>query len=90
HLTVATMSDSRVLSLFTETLKEIFDARAWMALWPAEERRHVLKVHRAIADAIFERRGNDAESLMRSHMLEYRDRLIRENPAVLKERVTWM
>ena len=57
HKTVAAMSGNPVLNLMSSSLEEIFRDQVSGLLSPKDERKHVLEVHTAIADAIAARRG---------------------------------
>lgn len=89
HLGLGEMAGTRVLSLMSQVLKEVFDSRVWMALWEIEDRAQVRDDHREIAAAVIDGRAGDAETLMAEHMKRFEDRLHRRNPASVREPVAW-
>ncbi|RBY83701.1 FadR family transcriptional regulator [Geodermatophilus sp. TF02-6] len=89
HKTVASMSGNPILNLFCVSLEEIFRDQVSGLLSPDEERRHVLEVHAAIADAIAEGEAERAERLMREHMQEYADWVHQQHPRLVEEVIDW-
>lgn len=89
HRTVAAMSGNPILNLFSASLEEIFRDQVNGMLSPKEDRRHVLEVHAAIADAIAEGKADEAERLMHQHMQEYADWVHQRNPRVVDEVIDW-
>lgn len=89
HATVASISGNNVLDLLGEALKEVYDSKIRATLMPKRRRVEVRDIHRAIGEAIIDGRGEDAERLMREHMLEYAALSVRRNPALLDEVVVW-
>lgn len=89
HGTVASMSGNPILNLFSAALEEIFRDQVSGMLSPREDRQHVLEVHAAIADAIAEGKGEEAERLMREHMEEYADWVHQRNPRVVDDVIDW-
>jgi len=89
HKGVATMSGNAVLNLMSASLEDIFRDQVRGILSPADERRGVLAVHSAIADAIADGRADDAEKLMREHMQQYADWVQNLHPNLLDTVVDW-
>jgi GntR family transcriptional repressor for pyruvate dehydrogenase complex len=89
HRAVASMSGNPVLNLISVSLEDIFRDQVSGALSPREERRRVLEVHRAIADAIAVGDADRAEQLMREHMQRYADRLRQRHPQLLDRVIDW-
>ncbi len=89
HATVASISGNRVLDLMGEALKEVYDSKVRAAVMAKRLRSDVREAHRAIADAICEGRGDDAERLMREHMVQYGNWARRRDPRVFDETVVW-
>jgi DNA-binding FadR family transcriptional regulator len=89
HQGIAAMSGNPVLNLVSASLEDIFRDQVSGLLSPNDQRKRVLKVHRAIADAIAEGRAADAEQLMREHMQEYADWVRKGHPQIMDSVVDW-
>ncbi|SEO54559.1 FadR/GntR family transcriptional regulator [Trujillonella endophytica] len=89
HLTVAAMSGNPVLNLISASLEGIFRDQVNGLLSPADDRRHVLEVHTAIADAISSGDADAAEKLMREHMQEYADWVEQRHPQLVDAIIDW-
>lgn len=89
HKSVAAMSGNSVLNLLSASLEDIFRDQVSGILSPPGERRDVLAVHAAIADAIADGRAEDAETLMREHMQQYADWVHIRHPNLLDAVVDW-
>lgn len=89
HKTVASMSGNPVMNLFAMSLEDIFHEHVRGMLFPKNKRRHVLKVHQEIAEAIVEGRSEEAERLMREHMEDYADYVGKRYPQLMDEVVDW-
>ena len=89
HKTVASMSDNPVLNLMAMSLEDIFQDQISGVLFPKSKRRQVLTVHEDIAQAIGEGRADDAEKLMRQHMLEYAEYVRKRKGPLMDEVVDW-
>ena len=89
HATVASISGNRVLDLMGEALKEVYDSKVPAAVMAKRQRPEVREAHREIANAIFEGRGDDAERLMRDHMVQYGGWARRRNPSLFQDPVIW-
>jgi GntR family transcriptional regulator, transcriptional repressor for pyruvate dehydrogenase complex len=89
HKGVAAMSGNSVLNLLSASLEDIFRDQVSGILSPADERRDVLAVHAAIAEAIANGRADDAEKLMREHMQQYADWVQTRHPNLLDTVVDW-
>jgi GntR family transcriptional repressor for pyruvate dehydrogenase complex len=85
HRLVASMSDNRILNLFSHSLEDIFHDRVSGMLFPASRREKVVEVHAAIARAIARGEAAKAERLMRDHMLEYAKYVERRYPKLMDE-----
>lgn len=89
HRQVAAMAGNRILSLISHSIEDIFHERVVGMLFPPERRDDVVKAHDAIADAIAAGDGNEAERLMRDHMVEYARYVEARHPALMDEVVMW-
>jgi GntR family transcriptional regulator, transcriptional repressor for pyruvate dehydrogenase complex len=89
HKGVATMSGNSVLNLMSASLEDIFRDQVSGILSPPDERRDVLAVHAAIADAIAKGKADKAEKLMVEHMQQYADWVQTRHPHLLDEVVDW-
>jgi GntR family transcriptional repressor for pyruvate dehydrogenase complex len=89
HKGVAAMSGNSVLNLLSASLEDIFRDQVSGILSPEDERRDVLAVHAAIAEAIANGRADDAEKLMREHMQQYADWVQTRHPNLLDTVVDW-
>jgi DNA-binding FadR family transcriptional regulator len=89
HKTVAAMSGNPVLNLLSSSLEEIFRDQVSGLLSPKDERKHVLEVHTAIADAIAQGDEDGAERLMREHMQEYADWVDQGHPQLVDAIIDW-
>jgi len=89
HRLVASMSDNRILNLFSHSLEDIFHDRVSGMLFPVSRREKVVEVHAAIARAIARGEAARAERLMREHMLEYAKYVERRHPELMDEVVDW-
>jgi GntR family transcriptional regulator, transcriptional repressor for pyruvate dehydrogenase complex len=89
HRGVAAMSGNSVLNLLSASLEDVFRDQVSGILSPANERRDVLSMHAAIADAIADGKADEAEQLMREHMQRYADRVQALVPNPLDAIVDW-
>lgn len=89
HKSVAAMSGNAVLNLMSASLEDIFRDQVSGILSPADERRDVLTVHAAIADAIANGNADEAERLMVLHMQQYADWVQSLHPHLLNTVVDW-
>jgi GntR family transcriptional regulator, transcriptional repressor for pyruvate dehydrogenase complex len=89
HRGVASMSGNPVLNLLSVSLEDIFRDQVSSVLSPKEERRHVLEVHQAIADAIAAGDADQAEQLMHDHMQQYADWVRQQHPQLLDQVIDW-
>lgn len=89
HTTVAGMSGNRVMDLLGEMLKEVYDGRIRSGLMPRRQRERVVAVHRAIGEAVLAGDADEAERLMREHMVEFCNLAKAREPGVLDDRVIW-
>ena len=89
HLTVAAMSGNPVLNLMSTSLEGIFRDQVTSLLSPADDRRDVLVVHTAIADAIGRGDADAAEKLMREHMQQYADWVEQRHPQLVDAIIDW-
>ena len=89
HGVVAGLSGNGVLDLFGRCLKEIFTTRVMASHQPAARWRHVKAEHEAIAQAILAGDADQAESLMRTHMLEFAASFKRRYAGLLDEIISW-
>lgn len=89
HRQVAAMSGNRILSLISHAIEDIFHERVVGLLFPPDRRDDVVQAHDAIAKAIAAGDGDEAEQLMRDHMVEYVHYVQTLHPALMDEVVTW-
>lgn len=89
HSTVAGISGNHALDLLGQSLKATYDLYVPARMMPVADRADVRSVHTAIADAIFEGRGADAERLMREHLRAAAAATAQLHPGLLDERVEW-
>lgn len=89
HVTIATMSGNTLLNLLGLSLKDIYRDWATSTITPLKMRSHVLAVHRGIADAIIAGDGDQADRLMRDHMIYFADRSGHLNADSVDDRVAW-
>lgn len=89
HWQIGSMTGNRILNLLTHALEDIFHARVKGLLFPPEKRNEVVEAHNAIARAIADGDGHNAERLMRDHMEEYVRYVEQRHPALIDEIVTW-
>ncbi|RFU19538.1 FadR/GntR family transcriptional regulator [Geodermatophilus marinus] len=89
HRGVASMSGNPVLNLLSVSLEDIFRDQVTGLLSPKDERRHVLEVHAAIAQAIADGDAEAAERLMHDHMQEYADWVRKKHPQLMDQVIDW-
>ncbi|NLU72681.1 FadR family transcriptional regulator [Streptomyces sp. HNM0575] len=89
HGVVAGMSGNGVLDLFGRALKEVYTERVIAAERPPARWAEVRREHEAVAQAIFDGNGADAEELMRAHMLELSAGFERNYAALHAEIIGW-
>lgn len=89
HRMVAQMSQNSIMFLFSHALEDIFQDRVQSMPWPASHREQVRVAHVQVAEAIADRRADDAERLMREHMASYLSFLQGSYPGLLDEVVDW-
>lgn len=89
HHLVAAMSGNRMLSLFSESLSEIFRDRVSGILFPKTRRKGVIATHAAIAKAIDEGQPDEAQQLMYEHMEQYVAYVKRGYSMLINEVVDW-
>ena len=89
HRQIASMSGNKVLNLISHAIEDIFHERVAGLLFPPDQRGHVVEAHDAIARAISEGKSEDAERLMRDHMVEYARYVEARHPALIDEVVAW-
>jgi GntR family transcriptional regulator, transcriptional repressor for pyruvate dehydrogenase complex len=89
HHLVAAMSGNRMLSLFSESLSEIFRDRMSGFLFPKSRRKEVIATHASIAKAIEEGQPDEARRLMYEHMEQYVAYVKRGYSTLMNEVVDW-
>lgn len=89
HGLVAHMAGNRVLTLIGSSFEEIFSVYSTDNLGP-EENRKAVRMHERIAEALFDRDGNRAETLMRDHLTASNKDLNRRHAALFDSIVDWL
>jgi GntR family transcriptional regulator, transcriptional repressor for pyruvate dehydrogenase complex len=89
HGVVAGLSGNRVLDLFGEALKDVWTERISGTVFPSQSREQVREDHEAIARAIADGDGAEAERLMREHMIEFSGFVAERSSGLLDEVVDW-
>jgi GntR family transcriptional repressor for pyruvate dehydrogenase complex len=89
HAAIASASGNRILNLFGRSLKDVYAARVSGAMFPLDERHHVIHDHDAIFKAIQSGNGTAAERLMRKHMERFAEFVSARLPGALDEVVDW-
>lgn len=89
HAAIASASGNRILNLFGRSLKDVYAERVPGAIFPLDERHHVVRDHEAIFKAIHSGKGEAAERLMRKHMEAFADFVTVRLPGALDEVVDW-
>lgn len=91
HTVVVEMSGNGLISLFAQSLSEVFMDRVRDTFFPAgKKRRGVVATHEDIARAIIAGDGATAEQLMLEHMQDYAAYARKANPRVEKEIIAWL
>lgn len=91
HTLVMEMSGNGVISLFAESLMEVFQDRVSGSFFPAgKKRRQVVATHQDIARAILSGDAETAERLMFEHMEDYAEYARRAHPSVDSEVIAWL
>ena len=83
------MSGNPVLDFMGRALKDIYMNRVSDMVFPIAEREKVEHDHAAIADAIVNGEADEAESLMRDHMVEYVKYAEQRHPGILDQVIDW-
>ncbi|MFI6344181.1 FadR/GntR family transcriptional regulator [Streptomyces sp. NPDC050560] len=89
HGVVAGMSGNGVLDLYGRALKEVYTERVIAAERPPARWAEVRREHEAVAQAIFDGNGPEAERLMREHMVELAAGFERSYAALHNEIIGW-
>jgi GntR family transcriptional repressor for pyruvate dehydrogenase complex len=91
HRQIAVLAGNGVVSLFCQSLAEVFYSRVAGSLFPrGKARTHVARIHAQIAAAIVESDGDTAEKLMYEHMAEYAKYLHKTHPTIIDEVIDWL
>jgi GntR family transcriptional repressor for pyruvate dehydrogenase complex len=90
HHVVAAMSGNGIVSLFSQSLSDIFRVRISGLVFPKSRRKQVLSVHASIAKAIEDGEAAQAEQLMYDHMEQYVAYVKRSRPGLIDEVVDWL
>jgi DNA-binding FadR family transcriptional regulator len=88
HNVVAGMSGNRVLSMFGQSLVDIYIERI-KPVFPVDQRNLIHRTHKAIGDAILKGNGQRAERLMRQHMDDLSHKFTTHFPALTSEVIDW-
>jgi GntR family transcriptional regulator, transcriptional repressor for pyruvate dehydrogenase complex len=89
HALLSGMSGNPVLDFMGRALKDIYMNRVSDMVFPIAEREKVEHDHAAIADAIVNGEADEAESLMRDHMVEYVKYAEQRHPGILDQVIDW-
>lgn len=89
HSTIASISGNSILDLLGMFLREVYVSKPRAPITPVKMRSDVRQVHRAIAQAIFDKDGEAAERMMREHMQFYAKRSDKVHAETLDAPVTW-
>ncbi|MEY2453682.1 MAG: GntR family transcriptional regulator, transcriptional repressor for pyruvate dehydrogenase complex [Acidimicrobiaceae bacterium] len=89
HRLIVGYSGNGVLDLIAGTLTEIYMTRLKSAVMPMNQRHETHAIHVAITDAIRLGQAKKAETLMRSHMTEYANRVAKRYPNVSESIIDW-
>jgi DNA-binding FadR family transcriptional regulator len=89
HAAVTRMSGNGIVSLFCQSLADVYHERVRGVLFPADRRQDVVGAHSAITRAITSGNGSRAEKLMREHMEEYAAFVFERHPGIMDEIVEW-
>lgn len=89
HAAVTRSSGNGIVSLFCQSLADVYRERVRGVLFPVDRRGEVVAAHAAIARAISSGNGSRAEKLMREHMEEYASYVFERHPAIMDEIVEW-
>lgn len=89
HAAVIRASSNGIVSLFCQSLADVYHERVRGVLFPVDRREDVVTAHGAIARAINTGNGSRAEKLMRQHMEEYAAFVFERHPGIMEEIVEW-
>jgi GntR family transcriptional regulator, transcriptional repressor for pyruvate dehydrogenase complex len=89
HAAVIRASSNGIVSLFCQSLADVYHERVRGVLFPVDRREDVVTAHAAIARAINTGNGSRAEKLMRQHMEEYAAFVFERHPGIMEEVVEW-
>lgn len=89
HGMVLGMSGNPLLNLIAKALKDIYTDRVAGLAFPSPDRDHVKTVHGEIAQAIVDADAEQAEMLMRGHMVEYAKSVEERHPGLMDEIIDW-
>ncbi len=89
HTAVIRASGNGIVSLFCQSLADVYHERVRGVLFPVDRRGDVVSAHQAIARAINNGNGSRAENLMRQHMEEYAAFVFERHPGIMEEIVEW-
>ena len=89
HAAVIRASSNGIVSLFCQSLADVYHERVRGVLFPVDRREDVVSAHEAIARAINTGNGSRAEKLMRQHMEDYAAFVFERHPGIMEEVVEW-
>lgn len=89
HAAVTQMSGNGIVTLFCQSLADVYQERVRGVLFPTDRRQDVVGAHAAITRAITSGNGSRAEKLMREHMEEYAAFVFERHPGIMDEVVEW-
>jgi GntR family transcriptional regulator, transcriptional repressor for pyruvate dehydrogenase complex len=89
HVLIMKATGNRILSLFAESLRDVYNDRVSGALFPIEDRQAVQQAHELVIEAIEAGDAEAAERLMRGHMEQFTGYVSKRYPGLLDEVVDW-
>ena len=89
HVLIMKATGNRILSLFAESLRDVYNDRVSGALFPIEDRQSVQRAHEQVIEAIEAGDAEAAERLMRGHMEQFTGYVSKRYPGLLDEVVDW-
>ena len=89
HGLVAAATGNRVMDLFGQSLRALFNDRVGDRMMGAHDRDVVRKEHRAIANAIAARDPDAAEGLMAAHMTTFTEIAVQVIEGLLEDVLDW-
>ena len=89
HSIILGMSGNVVLDLIALAIKDVFNSRVRTAIYPASARKKLQEVHKEIAMLVLDGQGEQAASLMRTHLEEFAAYAARRISGLLDDVISW-